>query len=131
MKQIVKIWALTHLSYFPINYLFSQEADTTDISESSRESYTNIDFSYSQDNGNTDLESIYYGFSYTLIGDAGPLNDTEFLISFNRSDDKLDGLPFTDDQSLTLMFDVWANQNIHRFYSSKNLLTILLVCKIE
>lgn len=114
MKHILKCWLLPIFIIFPL-IIFSQEVDTTNMDESSRESYTNIDFSYSQDNGNTDLESIYYGFSYTLIGDAGPLNDTEFLISFNRSDDKLDGLPFTDDQSLTLMFDVWANQKYSPF----------------
>ena len=61
------------------------------------------------------LDSRYFGFSYTLIGDAGPLNDTEFLIDFNRSDDKLEGYPFTDDQSLTLKFDVWANQRLSPF----------------
>ena len=80
-----------------------------------RESYTNIDFSYAQDKGNTNLNSISYGFSYTLVGDAGPINDTEFLISFDRSDDELEGLPFTDDQSLTLMFDIWANQKYSPF----------------
>ena len=92
--------------------IFSQETDTTKVE---RESYTNVDFSYSRDKGNTDLDSRYFGFSYTLIGDAGPLNDTEFLIDFNRSDDKLEGYPFTDDQSLTLKFDVWANQRLSPF----------------
>ena len=92
--------------------IFSQDTDTTKVE---RESYTNFDFSYSKDNGNTDLDSRYFGFSYTLIGDAGPLKDTEFLIDFNRSDDKLEGYPFTDDQSLTLKFDVWANQRLSPF----------------
>ena len=55
------------------------------------------------------------GFSYTLVGDAGPLKDTEFLISLDRSDEELEGLPFTDDQSLTLMFDIWANQKYSPF----------------
>ena len=92
--------------------IFSQETDTT---KGERESYTSFDFSYSRDKGNTDLDSRYFGFSYTLIGDAGPLKDTEFLIDFNRSDDKLEGYPFTDDQSLTLKFDVWANQRFSPF----------------
>ena len=37
------------------------------------------------------------------------------MIDFNRSDDELEGLPFTDDQSLTLKFDVWANQKYSPF----------------
>ncbi len=92
--------------------IYSQETDTT---KTERESYTSFDFSYSRDKGNTDLDSRYLGFSYTLIGDAGSFNDTEFLIDFNRSDDKLEGYPFTDDQSLTLKFDVWANQRLSPF----------------
>ena len=51
----------------------------------------------------------------TLVGDMGPLKDTEFLFDFNRSDDQLDEEPFTDDQSITLKFDVWANQRFSPF----------------
>ena len=110
MKTINKLY-LYILVGLPF-MIFSQDTDTTKVE---RESYTNFDFSYSRDKGNTDLDSRYFGFSYTLIGDAGPLNDTEFLIDFNRSDDKLEGYPFTDDQSLTLKFDVWANQRLSPF----------------
>ena len=77
--------------------------------------YTSVDISFSQDKGNTDFSSLYYGFNYTLLGDLGPLKDTEFLFDYNRSDDKLDNEPFTDDQSLTLKFDVWANQRFSPF----------------
>ena len=110
MKTINKL-RLYILAVSPF-MIFSQETDTTKVE---RESYTSFDFSYSRDKGNTDLDSRYFGFSYTLIGDAGPLEDTEFLIDFNRSDDKLEGYPFTDDQSLTLKFDVWANQRFSPF----------------
>ena len=55
--------------------------------------YTSVDVSFTQDKGNTDQLSLYYGFNY----------------------DQLDGESFTDDQSLTLMFDVWANQRISPF----------------
>ena len=72
--------------------------------------YTSVDVSFTQDKGNTDQLSLYYGFNYTLIGDFGPFKDSEFLFDFSRNDDQLDGESFTDDQSLTLMFDVWANQ---------------------
>ena len=95
----------------------AQDADTTAIEElgSEREMYTSLDLSYSQDKGNTDYLSLYYGFNYVLIGDLGPFKDAEFLFDFNRSDDQLDGEPFTDDQSLTLKFDVWANQRFSPF----------------
>ena len=95
----------------------AQDADTTTVEEegSGREMYTSLDLSYSQDKGNTDYLSLYYGFNYVLIGDFGPFKDAEFLFDFNRSDDQLDGEPFTDDQSLTLKFDVWANQRFSPF----------------
>jgi len=103
---------LTLIVLFILTPAVGQESDdTTAVEEegSGREMFTSVDVSYSQDKGNTDFLSLYYGLDYTLIGDAGPLTDTEFLFSFNRSDDQLDKEPFTDDQYLTLKFDVWAN----------------------
>ena len=114
MKQIVKCGFLFIVFIFS-PFVFSQDSDTTSTEENNRESYTSVEASYSRDKGNTDLNSKYFGISYTLIGNAGPLTDTEFLIDYNRSDDQLDGYPFTDDQSLTLKFDVWANQRISPF----------------
>mgnify|MGYP001201437433 FL=1 len=114
MKHIVKYGILSIVFIFS-PFVFSQDSDTTSTEENNRESYTSVEASYSRDKGNTDLDSKYFGFSYTLIGNAGPLTDTEFLIDYNRSDDQLDGYPFTDDQSLTLKFDVWANQRISPF----------------
>ncbi|SVC05326.1 uncharacterized protein METZ01_LOCUS258180, partial [marine metagenome] len=91
-------------------------ADTTDAEkEGGREMFTSVDVSYSQDKGNTDYLSLYYGFNFTLIGDMGPFNDTEFLFDFNRSDDQFDGSPFADDQSLILKFDIWANKRFSPF----------------
>ena len=114
MKQTVKYGLLPIILIFPL-FIFSQDSDTSNVEESSRESYTSVDFSYSRDKGNTDLDSRYYGFSYTLIGDAGPLTDTEFSINYSRSNDILDNEPFTDDQSITSQFDLWANQRISPF----------------
>ncbi len=108
---IVKELSMILLLLFFSAFTFAQDADTSQ----SRESYTSVDLSYSQDRGNTDFLSLYYGFNYTLLGDIGPLKDTEFLFDFNRSDDQLDGEPFTDDQALTLKFDVWANQKVSPF----------------
>lgn len=96
--------------------IFGQDADTTDFEEEGgNEMFTSVDVSYSQDKGNTDFLSMYYGFSFSVVGDVGPLTDTEFSINFSRSNDKLDREPFTDDQSLTLKFDLWANQKISPF----------------
>ncbi|MEC9377144.1 MAG: hypothetical protein VYC00_03470 [Candidatus Neomarinimicrobiota bacterium] len=83
--------------------------------EGGREMYTSVDVSYSQDKGNTDFLSMYYGFDFTLNGDVGPLTDTEFYLGFNRSDDKFDGEPFSDDQYLTLKFDLWAQKKYSPF----------------
>tara|TARA_S200000501_G_scaffold338150_1_gene344789 strand:+ start:130 stop:1074 length:945 start_codon:yes stop_codon:yes gene_type:complete len=114
MKQIIKCGLLSIVFIFS-PFVFSQDSDTTSTEENNRESYTSVEASYSRDKGNTELDSKYFGISYTLIGNAGPLTDTEFLIDYNRSDDQLDDYPFTDDQSLTLKFDVWANQRISPF----------------
>ena len=96
--------------------IFSQDIDTTDFEEESgNEMFTSVDLSYSQDKGNTDFLSLYYGFSFSVLGDVGPLTDTEFSINFSRSDHKLDGESFTDDQSFTSQFDLWANQRISPF----------------
>ena len=94
---------------------FSQDMDTSNVQENGREMFTSVDVSFSNDKGNTDYLSLYYGFDFNLIGDAGLLKDTEFLISFYRTDDQFDGEPFADDQSLTIMFDMWANQRISPF----------------
>ena len=107
------IYILLVFLFYEISY--SQESDTSEVEGTGREMYTSLDLSFSNDKGNTDYLSLYYGFDFTLIGDAGPLTDTEFLISFYRSDDQLDGEPFTDEQSLTLKFDIWANQRFSPF----------------
>ena len=107
---------ITLLSVLFVNNLFSQVADTTEaIDEDNGEMYTNIEISFSEDQGNTNFRSLYYGFDYTLIGDAGPIKDTELFFAFNRSDDKIDNDPFSDDQTLTLKFDILANQRISPF----------------
>ena len=96
--------------------IFGQDADTTDFEEESgNEMFTSVDVSYSQDRGNTEFLSMYYGLSFSVLGDVGPLTDTEFSINFSQSNDKLDGEPFTDDQSLTSQFDLWANQRLSPF----------------
>ena len=103
-----KLRTLTAYLSILIVPLFGQDADTTMTEEEvgGREMYTSVDIAYSQDQGNTDFLSLYGGFDFSLMGDLGPISDTEFLISYYRSDDQLDGEPFTDDQSLLFMFDM-------------------------
>ena len=63
----------------------SQNTDTVtvdDTASSPSEMYTSVDISYSQDKGNTDFLSLYYGLNFTLVGDLGTLKDTEFLFDF-------------------------------------------------
>ena len=112
LKEFITISIILLLSTMPI---VAQDADTSEVEESGSEMFTSVDVSYSEDKGNTDFLSIYYGFDFTLLGDIGPLTDTEFSINFSRSNDKFDGEPFSDDQSFTSKFDLWANQRISPF----------------
>ena len=96
--------------------IFGQDVDTTGFDEEGgNEMFTSVDVSYSKDAGNTEFLSMYYGLSFSIIGNIGSLTDTEFSINFSRSNDQLDGEPFTDDQSFTSQFDLWANQRISPF----------------
>lgn len=97
------------------SFSIAQDVDTTTVEEESGEMYTSVEVNFSEDQGNTNFRSLYYGFDYTLIGDAGPLKDTELFFGFNRSDDLVDGEPFSDDQSITLKFDIFANQRFSPF----------------
>jgi len=93
----------------------AQQSDTTESEQGGREMYTSVDLSYSQDKGNTDFLSLYYGFDFSVLGDIGPLKDTEFSFNYSRSDDQLDGESFTDDQYITSKFDLWANKRFSPF----------------
>ena len=114
--MFIKFLKLLLLIPFVLMPVFGQDSDSTDAEESrGREMFTSVDFSFSQDKGNTDFISKYYGFDFTLNGDVGPLTDTELYLGFNRSDDKFDGIPFTDDQYITFKFDIWAHQQFSPF----------------
>ena len=52
--------------------------------------------------GNTNYKSLYYGFDFSILGNVGPLKDTEFSINFSKTDDVFDGELFANDQSLTI-----------------------------
>jgi len=115
-----RIYHLTLIIGIMATPIIGQESDEAIEEEGGREMFTSVDVSFSEDKGNTNFRSLYYGADFTLIGDMGPLTDTEFLFSFSRSDDQLDGESFTDDQSLILKFDIWANQRISPFLFFQN-----------
>ena len=111
-----KLHTLSILFIFTMAPILGQDGDSTEAEdEGGREIITRVDLSFSQEKGNTEYLSKYYSFYFSLIGDAGPLQDTEFSFSFSRSVDRLDGESFMDDQSLILKFDLWANQKLSPF----------------
>ena len=111
-----KLHTLSILFIFTMAPILGQDGDSTEAEdEGGREIITRVDLSFSQEKGNTEYLSKYYSFYFSHIGDAGPLQDTEFSFSFSRSDDRLDGESFMDDQSLILKFDLWANQKLSPF----------------
>ena len=111
-----KLHTLSILFIFAMAPILGQDGDSTETEdEGGREMLTMVDLSFSQEEGNTEYLSLYYGFSFSIVGDVGPLNDTEFSIDYSRSDDRLYGEAFSDDQYLTSKFDLWANQRISPF----------------
>ena len=98
-----------------ISHVIAQNADTTELSKDNREMFTSVDISYSKDEGNTNYKSLYYGFDFSILGNVGPLKDTEFSINFSKTDDVFDGELFANDQYLTSKFDLWANQRLSPF----------------
>jgi len=111
-----KLHTLSILFIFAMAPILGQDGDSTETEdEGGREMLTMVDLSFSQEEGNTEYLSLYYGFRFSIVGDVGPLNDTEFSIDFSRSDDRLYGEAFSDDQYLTSKFDLWANQRISPF----------------
>tara|TARA_B100001996_G_C18661767_1_gene593348 strand:+ start:783 stop:1763 length:981 start_codon:yes stop_codon:yes gene_type:complete len=110
-----KLHTVQIILFLTFSLAHAQDTDTTETDAGGREMYTSVDISYSQDKGNTDFLSLYYGFDFTVLGDLGPLKDTEFSFNYSRSDDKLDGESFTDDQYITSKFDLWANKRFSPF----------------
>ena len=110
-----KLHTIQIILFLAFSLTYAQDTDTTETDAGEREMYTSVYISYSQDKGNTDFLSLYYGFDFTVLGDLGPLKDTEFSFNYSRSDDKLDGESFTDDQYITSKFDLWANKRFSPF----------------
>ena len=85
-----KLHTLSILFIFTMAPILGQDGDSTEAEdEGGREIITRVDLSFSQEKGNTEYLSKYYSFYFSHIGDAGPLQDTEFSFSFSRSDIRL------------------------------------------
>ena len=96
--------------------------------EDNREMFTSVDISYSKDEGNTNYKSLYYGFDFSILGNVGPLKDTEFSINFSKTDDVFDGELFANDQYLTILNLIFGQiKDCHHFYFFKNPTIVLLV----
>ena len=95
--------------------LSAQQPDTSgvDVEDSEEPAFstsTSLYADYSKSTGNTSADILYYGLSFDLRGDLGPLKDTEFFFSYSRSDSKVDEDPLEDDENIISTIDLWANQ---------------------
>ena len=96
-------------------FLNAQDPDTSNVDADDSEdpafsTSTSVYADYSQSTGNTSADILYYGLSFDLRGDVGPLKDTEIFFSYSRSDSKIDGDPLEDDENIISTVDLWANQ---------------------
>lgn len=80
-----------------------------EMEEGGNEMYNDFTFAFDQESGNTDHIAISGGWSFSLIGDMGPFQDTEFMISFNANKATLDGEEYANDYGAHIQFDWMAN----------------------
>ena len=95
--------------------LSAQESDTSgvgtvDSEEPAFSTSTSLFTDYSKSTGNTSADIFYFGLSFDLRGDVGPLKDMEFFFGYNRSNSKVDADPLEDDENIISTIDLWANQ---------------------
>ena len=81
---------------------------------------TSVYVDFSKNTGNTTAEILYYGLSFGLFGDYGPLKDTEFSFSYSANDAVVSGEQWEDDANLILKFDLWASQRFSPFLFLQN-----------
>jgi len=119
LKELAMISKLLNrfiILIFTLSAIMGQDTGSNEAEDDGgREMFTMVDISYSQEKGNVDFLSLYYGFSFSIVGNVGPFKDTEFSLDYSRSDDRLDGDAFSDDQYITSKFDLWANKRISPF----------------
>ena len=112
-------------SIFLLSPIMSQtDPDTSSIDDGGEEQKyamnTSVYVDFSKNTGNTTAEILYYGLSFGLFGDYGPLKDTEFSFSYSANDAVVSGEQWEDDANLILKFDLWASQRFSPFLFLQN-----------
>jgi hypothetical protein len=112
-------------SIFLLSPIMSQTDPDTSSSDDGGEEQkyamnTSVYVDFSKNTGNTTAEILYYGLSFGLFGDYGPLKDTEFSFSFSANDAVVSGEQWEDDANLILKFDLWASQRFSPFLFLQN-----------
>jgi len=104
---------LIHLVTFSLlfNTIYSQDEEEVG-SESSQDLYVAFD----QTSGNTNNLVTGLEYSYSLVGDMGPLTDTEFSVSLGGNYATLEETPYALDGNVHTQFDLWANQKYSPFF---------------
>jgi len=96
--------------------MFAQSEDDTsgvdveDLVEPAFSTSTSVYGDYSQSTGNTSADILYYGLTFDIRGDIGPLKDSEIFFSYSRSDSKLDGDQYENDENIISTVDIMANR---------------------
>ena len=87
-----------------------------DEEEGGSTSSQDLYIAFDQTSGNTNNLVSGAEYSYSLVGDVGPLTDTEFSISFGGNYATLDDEPYALDGNFHTQFDLWANQTYSPFF---------------
>ena len=112
-------------SIFLLSPIMSQTDPDTSSSDDGGEEQkyamnTSVYVDFSKNTGNTTAEILYYGLSFSLFGDYGPLKDTEFSFNYSANDAVVSGEQWEDDANLILKFDLWASQRFSPFLFLQN-----------
>ena len=94
-----------------LNVVYSQDEE-----EAGTESSQDLYLAFDQTSGNTNNLVTGLEYSYSLVGDMGPLTDTEFSASLGGNYATLDNVPYALDGNLHTQVDLWANQIYSPFF---------------
>jgi len=109
LKKLEQIKLIAVCLLFGIGY--SQDGE-----EGGSQSSQDLYIAFDQTSGNTNNLVSGAEYSYSLVGDLGPLTDTEFSISFGGNYATLDEQPYALDGNFHTQFDLWANQTYSPFF---------------
>ena len=114
---MLKRLELIHLVSFALifNAVYAQDEE-----EGGTESSQDLYVAFDQTSGNTNNLVSGLEYSYSLVGDMGPLTDTEFSVSLGGNYATLDDEPYALDGNVHTQFDLWANQTYSPFFFFDN-----------